>query len=309
MLEAPGRVETPRRVRFATYTLRYPSMNWVTIQGMAEHWNESRVDARIVNDRVIAIETQNVTALTLNLPTGQSPFDLGRPVVIEIDNNRIEGPRPKSDRSWTIDLHRKDGRWAVGSTAIKGLVKRPGLQGPIDDAFMDSFVFVEPTSKAANKKMGQWGDSELDRAIEHWRRHFRGQARRVKDVEVEDSHIASSNLVLWGDPSSNAVLKKIASRLPIKWDQKSITVGAKTYDAANHALVMIYPNPLNPERYVVINSSFTYREYAYLNNARQVPMLPDWAVIDLHTPPGTVWPGKVVNARFFDERWRLKTRN
>lgn len=70
--------------------------------------------------------------------------------------------------------------------------------------------------------------------------------------------------------------------------------------------LVIRPNPLNPKRYVVVNSGFTYREYAYLNNARQVPMLPDWAVVDLRTPPGSQFPGKTVAADFFDEDWQLK---
>jgi hypothetical protein len=74
-----------------------------------------------------------------------------------------------------------------------------------------------------------------------------------------------------------------------------------------HAPVLIYPNPLNPDRYVVLNSGFTYREFAYLNNARQVPKLPDWAVIDLRTPADSLWPGKVVGADFFDENWQLKS--
>jgi hypothetical protein len=68
---------------------------------------------------------------------------------------------------------------------------------------------------------------------------------------------------------------------------------------------MIYPNPLNPKRYVVVNSGFTYREFAYLNNARQVPMLPDYAIIDLRTLPGVVLPGKVAAEGFFDEKWQL----
>ncbi len=61
---------------------------------------------------------------------------------------------------------------------------------------------------------------------------------------------------------------------------------------------MIYPNPLNPERYLVLNSGFTYREYDYLNNARQVPKLPDWAIVDLSEPPGSQRPGRVVDAGF-----------
>jgi len=69
--------------------------------------------------------------------------------------------------------------------------------------------------------------------------------------------------------------------------------------------VLIYPNPLNPKRYVVINSGFTFREYDYLNNARQVPKLPDYAVVDIDTPPSSRRPGKIVTAGFFDEHWDL----
>ena len=89
-------------------------------------------------------------------------------------------------------------------------------------------------------------------------------------------------------------------------DGQKVSIGDQEFDAANHAPILIYPNPLNPDRYVVFNSSFTFREFAYLNNARQVPMLPDWAVVDLRTPPGNVWPGKIVAADFFDEHWQLK---
>jgi len=83
-------------------------------------------------------------------------------------------------------------------------------------------------------------------------------------------------------------------------------VGGKSYPALTHVPILIYPNPLNPQRYVVLNSGFTYREYDYLNNARQVPRLPDWAVVDVTTPPGTQWPGRVVAGDFFGERWELK---
>ena len=72
--------------------------------------------------------------------------------------------------------------------------------------------------------------------------------------------------------------------------------------------ILICPNPLNPQRYVVLNSGFTYREYDYLNNARQVPKLPDWAIVDAATPPNSRFPGKIVDADFFDEKWSLKAK-
>lgn len=171
---------------------------------------------------------------------------------------------------------------------------------------MDSFIFVRPTGKAANEAVGRWAEAELTRAIEHWRRHFRGDARVVNDVDVTDELIESANLILWGDPKSNSIMAQIIDKLPLEWTAEKINVGDKSYESANHAPILIHPNPLNLNRYVVLNSSFTFRDYAYLNNARQVPMLPDWAIIDLSTPPNSVWPGQVVAADFFDEQWQLK---
>ena len=165
---------------------------------------------------------------------------------------------------------------------------------------------MRPSGRAAHAAVGEWAEGELDRAIEHWRRQFRGQARVKTDEEITDADLASANLVLWGDPSSNKVLGRLAGQLPIVWKEDSIVVGERSFAADRHALVMTYPNPLNPRRYVVLNSGFTYRDYAYLNNARQVPKLPDWAVVDLSVPPNAVWPGKIAAADFFDERWQLK---
>ena len=42
------------------------------------------------------------------------------------------------------------------------------------------------------------------------------------------------------------------------------------------------------------------------NNADQIPKLPDWAIVDVRTPPNSKWPGKMVAANFFDEEWKLK---
>jgi hypothetical protein len=171
---------------------------------------------------------------------------------------------------------------------------------------MDSFIFVRPTAPCASPAVDAWVKAELDRAIEHWRRQFRGEARVKKDVEISDTDIAQSNLVLWGDPAANAVLRRIADKLPIRYANERVEVGQQSFAADNHAPILIYPNPLNPARYVVVNSSFTYRDYDYLNNARQVPKLPDWAVVDVRTKPDTRYPGKVVAADFFGEQWQVR---
>jgi hypothetical protein len=301
-----GRDRLAPVVRFATYTLKYNRAGWVAIEGMEEHWHKAEVHAQLTGSSELEIETENVTELSLDFPPGWCPFDVDLPVVLLGDEDELEGPQPRSDRSWSAKLYFADDAWHLGGRDKPALRKRHDLQGPIDDAFMDSFLFVRPTGEAAHADVGKWAAAELDRAIEHWRRHFRGKARVKDDAEVTDADIAGANLVLWGDPGSNKLLGRISKKLPIDWNAEKIVAGEQEFDAGKHALIAIYPNPLNPKRYVVLNSGFTFRDFAYLNNARQVAKLPDWAVIDLSVPPDALWPGKVVAADFFDESWQLK---
>jgi dienelactone hydrolase len=324
----------PRAVSLSTYTLAYNKMHWLTIDALKEHWQLAHISANILGPfghgssigpegaefemgsgvtiaegpDVMTIAVNNVRGLTINFDAGECPVPTKNSRITIRDGEDVQTMTvagPMSDSSWTFSLE-KDAKNHWRHVSTDAVRKRHNLQGPIDDAFMDSFIFVRPTGTAANEAVGKWAEAELTRAIEHWRRHFRGDARVVNDVDLTDEMIQSSNIVLWGDPKSNSVLAKIADKLPIQWTADKVTVGEKSYDAKNHAPILIHPNPLNLNRYVVLNSSFTFRDYAYLNNARQVPMLPDWAVIDLNTPPNAIWPGKVVDANFFDEQWKLK---
>lgn len=301
-----GRDPIPAHVRFTTWTLRYNRMLWLELDGLEHHWERATADATIAGPSDLRIATQNVTGLSLRMAPGYCPLDVSQEPQLTVDGQSIKTPRPRSDRSWEVHLRKTEGKWSVASPRQDdSLRKRHGLQGPIDDAFMDSFVIVRPTGKALNEQTGQWVTQEMAHAIEHWRRQFRGEARVKDDTAVTDDDIASSNLVLWGDPSSNAVLKKIAGKLPIAWDGGAIHLGGEQFGADKHVVLMIYPNPLNPSRYVVLNSGFTFREYDYLNNARQTAKLPDWAIVDTSVPPSPTDPGRTANAGFFGESWEL----
>lgn len=306
-LARDGRKRVPTSIAFETYTLKYNRSKWLTVDGLNEHWARAEVRVSITGPSQLTAKTTNVTALTFSMEAGDCPLDLTTPVTIQIDGQEIKNaPRPMSDRSWSVSLVRDGTTWKLGTIPADAVVKRHDLQGPIDDAFMDAFIFVRPTQTSSNEAVAKWVNSEFERAIVEWRRQFRGYPIVKDDNGVTEEDIATKHLVLWGDPASNTVIKKIAEQLSLKWDAKTVTAGTKTYDAAYHAAILIQPNPLNPSRYVVLNSSFTYREFAYLNNARQVPMLPDWAVIDVREPATTIRPGKIADAGFFDERWKWK---
>jgi dienelactone hydrolase len=300
-----GREEYPRRVRFTTWTLRYNQMKWVTIDALGQHWVRARVNAEVESDRAVKVETSNVAAFTLSLRAGAGLLDPAARTTVAIDGQKIAVDGPASDGSWKVRFRKSAAQWAEAKQEAEGLVKRHGLQGPVDDAFMDSFVFVTPTGKPAVPAVAGWVASEQKHAITEWRRQFRGEAQVREDIAVTDADIASSNLVLWGDPGSNRVLAKIADKLPVKWTMEGVTIGSHKFPATD-APILVYPNPLNPKKYVVLNSGHTFREFDNLNNARQIPKLPDYAVVDTTVAPDERWPGKVVAAGFFDEEWKLK---
>lgn len=304
---AKGRDRMPKKVRLATPTLKYNRQAWVTVDSLAHHWDRATVDAEVADDHTVSVKTNGVTGLTLDMPAGLAPLATSGTPSIVIDGQKLNGPKVASDRSWTVHLTKSASGWKVSKgISPNALVKRHDLQGPIDDAFMESFMIVRPTGTPIAPGVSKWVDAELQHSITQWRSQFRGEPRIKNDVDITDADLAAHNLVLWGDPGSNRILAKIANKLPIRWNKDAVVVGKQTFPASTHAPVLIYPNPLNPKHYVVLNSGVTYREYDYLNNARQVPKLPDWAIVDTTTPPNSRYTGKIVTADFFGERWELK---
>jgi len=301
-----GRDPYPRQIRFTTWTLRYNQMKWVSIEAMDQHWERARLDAEVTSENTLRIKAENVTRFKVDMGPGAALLTPAATIDIVVNGQTVKVPGPMSDRSFTASLARTGNKWALSTNAADVLRKQHGLQGPVDDAFMDSFVFVTPTGTPMNPALGEWTKAESTRAIKEWRRHFRGEAQVRTDAEITDADIASSNLILWGDPSSNKILARILDRLPVKWTTASVSLGAGKGSGATHVPILIYPNPLNPKKYIVLNSGFTWREADYLTNAREVPKLPDWALVDTTTPPDARAPGKIVAAGFFGEFWQVK---
>lgn len=310
-LASRGRLRAPKEIRFTTWMLRYNRMFWVTVDAMDREWQRARVHARI-DGNTIHLTTSNVSALHLAFEPGEAPFKGGAHPAILIDGAALEGPAFSTGKPLSVGLVRTGRSWKRGdlpasgtSPAARDLRKRHGLQGPIDDAFMDSFMFVRPTGRPLSDALGKWALEQADYAESEWVHVFRGEPRVKRDVDVTAADIAAHNIALFGDPSSNAIYRRIASRVPIRWTANGVIAGSQRFPK-DHAPVFIFPNPLNPRKYVVVNSGFTFHDQS--NNDMQSPKLPDWAVVDT-TKPGNNYrylPLFVAAEGFFDERWRLQ---
>jgi pimeloyl-ACP methyl ester carboxylesterase len=288
-----GRDTHPKQVHFQTKTLRYNKMFWVEVLGLGEHWQQASVEATLVSDKQLEVKTTNVTALKLYPPKANwKQFPAGFTVVVDGKPTKITKPQA------TVE---------VGDIG-KGLRKEHGLTGPMDDALYEPFLVVLPSGKSKNELVQRWVDFEIAHFEDRWSSIYRGSLRTKKDTEVTPEDIKNYHLIAWGDADSNKIIAQTAGKLPIKWAPGSVQAGEQTFDGPNYVPIMVYPNPLNPRKYLVINSGNTFREGHDSTNSQQNPKLPDWAVIDLNTLPDALAPGKVVAADFFDESWQLKNR-
>lgn len=297
-----GREIPPRKVKFETSTLRYPRSHWVRLDGLAEHWKKARVDAEWSALNLVTVDSKNVTAFSLVFGAGECPLKVTGDVEVKVNGTSIQAKGPKSDRSWKAKFELINGEWNSVDAFKTGLRKRSGLQGPIDDAWYGSFVVVPPAEKGFHEAVDAWVNRELDWMQTNWRGLFRGNAPVRSANAITDEDIANNHLVLWGDPKSNPLIAKVLVDLPMEWTADKVVLKGEEAGSSKNVPVMIFPNPLNPNKYVVLNSGFTFR--AMGSNADQTPKLPDYAIIDVTQPATGIAPGGVVAAGFFDEEWR-----
>jgi hypothetical protein len=307
VVKTNGANRSPELVRFTTYTLKYNSNYWVRVDGLERHWERADVIGfvQVVEPlggpplRSVQLFATNVSALTFDLAPRKPRF-----AFLKVNGEQVNGSLREKDPT-SIRLEKVRGKWRfAGDSEPKLAYKRPGIQGPIDDAFMDSFIVVRPTGKPMSATAHAWIEDELAHATNEWRNQFRGDAIVRNDTEISDEDIANNHLILWGDPESNKVLGRIAKRLPARWSREMIRIAGKKFAADKFVPVFIFPNPLNPRRYVVVNSGFTFCEYGRSSNALQIPKLPDYAVLDMTVDRKDRYSGGVALAGFFDERWR-----
>ncbi|MCB1230334.1 MAG: prolyl oligopeptidase family serine peptidase [Verrucomicrobiae bacterium] len=293
-----GRPKAPKSVHLQTETPRYGKMFWVRALGQEKIWQDTRIDAEKTGASEIELKTKNVALLQIDDPEGK---DLaGTSLTLDGQKLKVESPGfPVS----SVRLQKADnGSWEWGEP--EALRKVAGLQGPIDDAFLEPFVVAGQSSPSANAKVERWTKFEFSHFAERWLALMRGELP-VRDVEeVNSVDVKEKNLILWGDPTTNPLIAEMADGLPVKWEDGKIRLGDQSWSAADHVAAFVFPNPLNPERYVVINSGLTFREGHDRTNSLQNPKLGDWAIIALDTDPDAEKPGRIEANGFFDVDWK-----
>jgi pimeloyl-ACP methyl ester carboxylesterase len=276
-------IVSPDHVRFVSWTTRYNRAHWVTVDGLGRHYERAEVDATR-SGKQMQVKTSNVTRLTLRETAAMTG--------LEIDGQKL-ALRPAGQQS----LEKLNGAWRLASAPV-GLRKQHRQQGPIDDAFMDPFLLVQPTGTPWNEAVHAQSLETLKRFQAIYAKHLRAHPRVKNDKDVTAADFANYNVVLFGDPGSNSWIAKLQGKLPLTWTRESVQMAGQTFPAKDHYPALIYPSPLSKGRYVVLNSGMTFDE-AEIRHEYQMPRLGDYAVLKLGGPAPSIELGGL-----FNEAWK-----
>lgn len=309
---AAGLNRAPRQVRFVTWTLKYNRCHWLELLSLGRHYERAEIIANVADDGSVEVPmTANIREFAIHPPMLVSPT-----ARLRIAGKEVDLPRRRTDGTPRALIFSKNkGRWNFAgyrdSITLKG--KRPGLQGPLDDAFATPFLCVRGTGRPWNPAVGAWADASLRRFSYEWARYMRGDLPVKDDTEVTEVDLRTKNLILFGDPGSNMWIRQALPRLPIAWTKHSVRLGKEIHAARDHAPALICSSPLPgaDNHYIVLNSGHTFheKEFAALNYLL-FPRLGDWAILKVGAgeeawqPSSPTFPEEVVRAGFFNEEWK-----
>ena len=260
------RIGEPRRITYRTFGLRHQRAYWATIDSVIDPARPAFIDIFNPAGAEIYVHAENVGQLTLAPPptlvaSDSTPafFSDSQPAAAE-----------RTPAGWVLEL---------AKAPPGALHKRHGLSGPIQDVFWEPFVVV--TADAADPVVaGVW--SQVAQRAFKWTAELTFQKFRfVSARDVTPEIIQSCNLICVGNPENHSLLAQVADRLPLVFTRDGLRVERQAGAEEIMGFVMIYPNPLNPERYLVVCSGQPQAVGALAPGVLQPPFLSPTPVEDV----------------------------
>jgi pimeloyl-ACP methyl ester carboxylesterase len=297
-LESHRRDAWPKHVRFRTVDLgQSSSADWVGIDEVQVPFRDALIDARVDGNHVI-VATENIGEFTLHL-SGELIHE--GEIVLVVDGREI--PIEVKERD-TLHLTRTADRFTLARRAHRAMRKRPDEFGPMKQATFTPFVMVYGTA----------GDSAMNELLLHkarvqsfiWWRIGNGLVDVVADSEVTGTMMHARNLLLFGGSEANRITRTLSPSFPIVLDSSSTSIGGRIISGDHLAAQFVYPNPLAPEKLVLVQEGSDLESEALAGAFGlffAASGLPDYMIYDASVRRKG-WGG-VRAAGFFDNNWRV----
>jgi dienelactone hydrolase len=230
------RVAEPLRVRVRAADLQSAAAYWVRLVRAERPMEFLVADAEVVGPNRIRLDTRNVAAAELR---PGSLVDPSRAVEV-VWNGVSRSVAPKAGR---LDLR-------TGAPP-RALEKTPQVAGPFADLTNTPFAVVAGTI-ARDPAMRRMCALKAQAFVNNWRNWQKVTPRVFEDVRLTDADAARYSLLLIGGPEDNAVARRLAARLPLIVRPNEIAIDGKAFPVQDGGVALVYPSPLNPDRYVAV---------------------------------------------------------
>lgn len=260
----------------------------------------------------------NVRCLKLLL--AESPLDRARELSISVNGNvpvRRPPPLPdavyltKDDETWTLEergpqapyvLHRPGGANQLYHGEPLLIVYGTGGSPEAQAAMRDAAAVASRSGDATWQRPN--GEKRSD-GISHNQLLY-GDLRTTADTDVTEDDIARCHLVLIGSADQNAVVARIADRLPVAYGKGTVSFNdGFEVPADDTALGLLHYNPDSPEKLIFWVASHDPRVYAADSLIPSMMGTWTWAIGVTGTDcvVARASTGALVASRSFDSRW------
>jgi len=295
----------PRHVQFRTASLRHDHAYWVSISGFRHYGDFAEVEARVGEANHIRVRTQNVSRLVLTLTRSvREALGLDGDVTVSLDGALFQ----VSASAEEVLFSRSAVGWTKDSSPFPANRKRPGLSGPIEDAFLAPFLVVYGTGGTSREQTFTARAARTFSA--EWQRRYGAPCRLKPDTDFTSADARRYNLILYGNEQTNAVLGRIGPSLPLRITTTEVRFHGRVYQGNNVGAKFCCPNPLNSQRYVVVFGATTWQGMFQLNG--RFGNWFDWGVYDNRNwfdfavfDDHTVSPETFLQVGFFGDDWKL----
>ncbi|MGL4629657.1 MAG: dienelactone hydrolase family protein [Leadbetterella sp.] len=282
----------PKEVKLSTESLKYSKMYWIKIEEI-DPKTTAKVHA-IASNGEIKITSSNTQKISIN-STILKAYKVKK---LYINNSELAISSTENE----IHIQKVNDKWQLAPDFGNSLRKTDSLFGPMTDIISDRHIYVYGTLDNPSKEELEYRKKTAEDAANwsFYRGDFLGRVmvfpRVLSDKEVRENDIQRSHLVLFGTQTTNAMIQKFGSNLPLNFKDK---------DPKNNALVFVYPVG---NKYILVNSGIPFSEIPLAKDATYSILRMPGKWLYLHGQ-GDYLFYKSDNKEFisgvFDQNWKL----
>ncbi|MCL6466513.1 MAG: prolyl oligopeptidase family serine peptidase [candidate division WOR-3 bacterium] len=297
-LKESHRNSGPRHIRFRTADLAQSnSCYWAKIDRVETVGYDAYLEG-FASDSVVKLFTENIKQLTLNFD--QRLFFSGT-IRLEIDRQTVI---PNLFLPRTVTVHKTAHGWKLGRAKTAKIHKTPNRYGPAKQVLMKPFTIVYGTQ---NPALVDFLRHAANQEALRWFLIGNGTTEILPDTAPVP---LNRNLILFGGPEENRFTHRIARQLPITVKAGKLHAALPGLQAETVAVILTYPNPLNPERLLLVRMGTDPQSTKlsfFFGVIGSGTAIPDFLIFDRRVRRYG-WAG-VRAAGFFDPDWNfdLKT--